>query len=80
MRKYVENMKNGNFWLKLPLTRLFLSKNMPHRKCTHFKIFVASKELRACLMLLSIFDFRKCYYFCEVRMCTCEHMYMYVPL
>ena len=28
----------------LSIARLFLSKNMPHRKCTHFKLFVASKK------------------------------------
>ena len=36
-----------NFWLKLPLGRLFLSKNMPHRQCTHF----VSNELRAHLKI-----------------------------
>ena len=52
-RTYVRMKKCVEKWnvrLKPPLGRLFLLKNMPHRKCTHFKIFV-SKELRARLKI-----------------------------
>ena len=34
-----------------PIGRLYLSKNMPHRKCTYFKYLVTSKELRVRLQL-----------------------------
>ena len=52
MRKCIETVKDGIFGSNYTyIGRLFTSKNMPHRKCIHLKLFITSKELGAHLTL-----------------------------
>ena len=82
MRKCIGNVKNETFGSLINYPYLdYFCQNVLHRKCTHFKLFVASKNAQGLSYTLRIdstlennINVHVCMYTCE---CVCTTMRAY---